>query len=149
MQENDQTLEIHVLFKTLAKKAAEEWNRRSGQSLNLTQARMLSVLHYGGSQKVAELADQLAVTPGAITGIADKLIKQKLVDRRRDEQDRRVVYLSLTEQGNALIGELIEKQQAFYTKVVEHLGHEDVAHLKRILSEMILFIEQSSTTEKE
>ncbi|GGD77594.1 MarR family winged helix-turn-helix transcriptional regulator [Paenibacillus nasutitermitis] len=134
---NEDVMEIHGLFKTLAKKITEEWNKQTESFISLSLFRMLYVLNHKGPQKMAELAECLHVTSGAITGFADKLIERGYVERQRDLEDRRVVYLLITDSGKSLISGLMEKQVHLYSRIVERLAPEDVAHLKRIFIQMI------------
>ncbi|MBW7457763.1 MarR family winged helix-turn-helix transcriptional regulator [Paenibacillus sepulcri] len=142
---NEHAMEIHGLFKTLAKKVTEEWNKQTESLVSLSHFRMLYMLNLRGPQKMADLAECLHVTSGAITGIADKLIERGYIDRNRDLDDRRVVYLNITDSGKALMETLSEKQVLLYSRLVDQLDSEDVAHLKRIFTQMI---ETLNTTEK-
>jgi DNA-binding MarR family transcriptional regulator len=51
--------------------------------------------------KMSDLAASRFLTPAAATGIVDRLIHIGLVQRHFDENDRRVILLSLTEKGQA------------------------------------------------
>lgn len=48
---------------------------------------------------VGELAESMGVKPSAITAMVDRLDKHGFVARDRDEEDRRVVYISLRDSG--------------------------------------------------
>jgi MarR family transcriptional regulator, organic hydroperoxide resistance regulator len=52
-----------------------------------------------------ELADAADVSPAAATEMLDGLVAAGLVRRERSERDRRVVLVSLTERGSALVEE--------------------------------------------
>ncbi|WP_409342690.1 MarR family winged helix-turn-helix transcriptional regulator [Paenibacillus sp. MBLB4367] len=133
-----QSLEIHVLMKSLYKRMKQEWDIRVAEDkLSITQFRMLYHLNLVGPQKVAALAEALDVTPGAITGVADKLFERGLVDRERGGDDRRVVFLRVTDQGKSVIETLLEKNKETVSAFFKHLPDEDVEHLKRILSDVL------------
>lgn len=53
----------------------------------------------------SELADVFNVKKSAITAIIERLWKKGFIQRTRDEHDRRVVYLTLTEVGQDLFRE--------------------------------------------
>ncbi|MBD2846842.1 MarR family transcriptional regulator [Paenibacillus sp. IB182496] len=137
MPYHEQSHEIHTLFKSLMKKVGDAWNRDNDTGLSVTHYRMLHALVQKGKQKVAELAECLQVTPGAVTGLADKLIERGYVVRNRDQDDRRVVYLAVTPQGRTLKDAMEEKHQALYGRLFEQLPETDIAHLKRIFGQMI------------
>ena len=50
-----------------------------------------------------EISRRIFIKPGTITGIVDRLEKKGLVTRNRDNQDRRVVKISITEAGRELV----------------------------------------------
>ncbi|MYL60016.1 MarR family transcriptional regulator [Virgibacillus halodenitrificans] len=51
----------------------------------------------------SEIAAFLGVGKSAITAQINRLDEKGLIIRRRDKQDRRIVYLQLTERGNELV----------------------------------------------
>lgn len=53
-----------------------------------------------GRATVRELAERMEVTPANITGLTDRLEREALVSRSRSSEDRRVVYVRLTERGH-------------------------------------------------
>ncbi|RKN87035.1 MarR family winged helix-turn-helix transcriptional regulator [Paenibacillus ginsengarvi] len=141
---NGQLLELTNMFKSLIKRMSQLWNGRMNDSysITLTQFRTLYILNTKGPQKAAELADILCVTSGAITGLADKLIAKQFIQRQRSEEDRRVVYLSITDQGKEMIGLLLEEQKEVMSLVFKGMHEDDVAHLKRLFMFMLDNIEQ-------
>src|SRR5262249_45382179 len=77
--------------------------------LTSSGAAVLSVLTWGvgrgldtgtpGRATHAELAQRCFFTPATLTGVIDTLEKSGYVRRERDETDRRVVWLVLTDAG--------------------------------------------------
>ena len=51
---------------------------------------------------VTEIVDTLSITKPQMTASADKLIKLGYVDRQYDIEDRRKIYLSITNQGKEI-----------------------------------------------
>ncbi len=70
-----------------------------------------------------ELASMFGVNKSAITAMTNRLVKKGLIQRMRNQNDRRVVYLTLTERGNEWITETEEKihklVESFITKFSE------------------------------
>ncbi|MER3404436.1 MAG: hypothetical protein C4289_04095 [Chloroflexota bacterium] len=85
------------------------------------QVQAAGVLWQHGPLTLSELASRLAVTPPAATALVDKLEKMYWVERVRDAADRRVVWVRLTSEVNA---------------VVENAVQNRVAQLQRFLEEM-------------
>lgn len=59
----------------------------------------LSYIKRFGSCTTTELAEAFCVHKSAITAIVTRLAEKGYIDRIRDQKDRRIVYLSLTEEG--------------------------------------------------
>lgn len=94
-------------FRQVRRQINAEWNTYNVHGLGLTHGRMLIILAESGAQKASALADQLLITCGGVTGIADRLIELGYVKRERGEQDRRVVMLDITDEGLKIVN-LIE-----------------------------------------
>jgi len=74
------------------------------QELGLTppQFYVLATIGYAGSLPFGEIGAKMLVTVSNLTGIVDRLEDKKFVARKRDEKDRRVVHVMLTEKGAKL-----------------------------------------------
>ena len=63
---------------------------------------MLATIGYAGSLPFGEIGAKMLVTVSNLTGIVDRLEGKKFVARKRDEKDRRVVHVVLTDKGAKL-----------------------------------------------
>lgn len=63
---------------------------------------VLATIGYSGSLAFGEIGAKMMVTVSNLTGIVDRLEEKKLVVRKRDDTDRRVVHVTLTEKGTNL-----------------------------------------------
>ncbi len=57
------------------------------------------MLKRGGGGRAGQLAKAADLTPASVTAMLDGLEQRGMVQRRRSEQDRRVVFVSLTPAG--------------------------------------------------
>lgn len=78
--------------------------------LTYPQYLLMLVLWQDGERTVRELADRLKLSPSAVTPLVDRLEIAGLVVRRRDERDRRVVHVELTDQGRSIEADAAEVQ---------------------------------------
>lgn len=78
------------------------------------------------SMNVTELANNLMATKSQMTHLIDQLVAQQVVERLPDERDRRVVNLSLTEQGQVLLLEISKKVQANIKQALSVLTGDDL-----------------------
>ena len=74
------------------------------------------------------------VSPGPdVTRLLDRLEKHGLVQRLRDEQDRRVVRARITEKGLALLEEIDPAVDRILRELLGHLGAPDLQRLIDLL----------------
>lgn len=78
-----------------------------------------------GQMTMGELAEMLSVTHGVATRMVDRLLKKKMVERNRDENDRRVVRISLTKQGTDVAAEAVEGAISFARDVFRGVSQRD------------------------
>ncbi len=67
------------------------------------------------------------------TRLTDKLIQKKLVSRERCDRDRRVVYVSITSKGLALLEEVEREMRPVVAGQLAGITAEDARTLNRIL----------------
>lgn len=77
----------------------------------------------------SELAQRLGVSTSAMTGMVDRLVRPGLVERRRDEDDRRVVWVRLTESGKQAVSEAQRRRRARVREVFGRLGEPELKAL--------------------
>jgi len=84
-------------------KLTKEWNAELDQALapGLTsgQLHVLEILREREPMKPSDFLPLLETTPAAVTTLLDRMERSGLVERRRDEQDRRIVWVYMTELG--------------------------------------------------
>lgn len=131
MTEPRDFLEISSLFKTFLKGVSQDWNKQ-GIRISQTHFKTLYVLRKEGPMMVSQLAAALCLTPAAMTGITDQMLAEGYVRKERAEGDRRVVNITLTEQGESKIQEVHLKQKEVMDGYFSILSDEDMDHLKRI-----------------
>ena len=74
-----------------------------------------------------QLAQILPVKMSRISVVVTKMVGRGLMRRRRLSNDRRVVMLSLTEEGKALTLKLHRRVQAYDARLCEGVGEEEMA----------------------
>jgi MarR family 2-MHQ and catechol resistance regulon transcriptional repressor len=84
--------------------------------LTISQFGALESLLHRGPMCQSELAAKLLMSGGNITLVVSNLEKSGWITRQRDEQDRRFVTVSLTDQGRTFIADLFPRVAAAITK---------------------------------
>src|SRR5262245_29860346 len=85
--------------------ATQDFDEAVGKRLDLNAAerRCLSFL-YAGPQPAGAIAGATALTPAAVTSLIDRLEARGYVARNRSAEDRRKVFVEMTEKARAATG---------------------------------------------
>jgi DNA-binding MarR family transcriptional regulator len=126
MNREEQIIEITEMIRLMSKRWTLEWNKNKLSGVSPTHAAILSILETKGPQKPTSLAAELFVTTGGITGLTDKLVEAGYVQRSRDEEDRRLVFLEITEQGRQLLQEVIKLKREQEKRLFSVLSDEEI-----------------------
>ncbi|MBO9512378.1 MarR family transcriptional regulator [Erythrobacter sp. A6_0] len=93
---DDEHLQVARLTRGLASHLLERATitaRHHG--LGVTEVRAMEQLYLTGPMTAGELGTSLALTSGSVTALVGRLLKNKLVVRTRDEDDRRKVWITI------------------------------------------------------
>lgn len=101
----------------------------------------LFLLHERGHSTVSELSRELKISRPNMTPVLDKLVKYDLVSRRSSKEDRRVVKVEITEEGNDLVRKITERSALEIRERVSSLPEKDLERMCGCLHELktILF----------
>ena len=89
-----------------------------GEQVTLTQYRSLVVLAARGPQRVAALAEAVAVTSPTASRMCERLVRKGLVTRRIDRRDRRQVRIALSPSGRELVDTVTARRRAEIEQLV-------------------------------
>ncbi|GIP61446.1 putative HTH-type transcriptional regulator YpoP [Virgibacillus pantothenticus] len=104
------------------------------EDLPANQLVLLVKLKISGGMKAAEIASFAGVTPGAVTAMCDKLKKAGLITRLRDKEDRRVVTIQLTTEGEKYVQKVFAKFGSSQLREMTTILHEVNQLMSKILS---------------
>jgi DNA-binding MarR family transcriptional regulator len=102
--------------------------------LTNSQYNVLRILRGEGQpMPCLEIAGRMVQVVPAMTGLLDRLEAQGFVSRNRCTEDRRVVYVGLTDAGRSLVDKLDEPVGELHHKVIGHLAPAELSRLSRLL----------------
>ncbi|HPZ09774.1 MAG TPA: MarR family transcriptional regulator [Candidatus Eremiobacteraeota bacterium] len=96
------------------------------QNLKLSHLRALKLMERNHGLKMKEIAETLSIAPSGATYIIDQLIKDNLVERYRVSEDRRVVYIRITEEGQKQIDEFKKAKRDVWKNIIEDLEEREL-----------------------
>lgn len=133
-QERALNLQIKLFRATnsLRQKLARFWD---DHDLTESQFATLEALHHLGPLNHKEIAEKMLTHEANITHVVDNLERDGLVDRRRSEEDRRVVVVHLTDEGRAVISEVFPKFVEFLTETVSVVDQDHQRRLADLAGE--------------
>ena len=111
-------LNAYIKLMRAAESVTSRLNRLlAEQGLTVSQFGSLEALHHLGPMNQTELGRKLLKSGGNITTVVDNLEARGLVLRTRSSEDRRVITVSLTDEGRRLI-------RRIFPRHVEHIVRE-------------------------
>lgn len=96
--------------------------------------------YYG--MKTSDLTKILCITKPATSKMLNTLEENGYIKRCSNKNDRRVVYVRVTDEGEKYLEEEIKKFNNFTFKVIEKIGEEDTDNLIRLFGKLSDVIEE-------
>ncbi|TXC91289.1 MarR family transcriptional regulator [Metabacillus litoralis] len=97
-----------------------------GDFITNDQHYTLRYIHKVGTCTSTELSEEFDVKRSAITAIINRLTEKELIKRTRDENDRRVIYLTLTEKGTELYVKTEEKIRKLVESIITSFDESEI-----------------------
>jgi len=97
--------------------------------ISLVHLNVLFVLSSEAPLPMNRLAELLDVSQASATGIVDRMEQRGLVSRERDADDRRVIRVVLTPQGEGLIADTAIERREKFARLLDLLADDDAAAL--------------------
>jgi DNA-binding MarR family transcriptional regulator len=117
-------------------KLTKDWNTQMEEELapqlTVGQLEVLELLQAHEPMKPSDLLPHLETTPAAVTTLLDRMERNGLVERNRDEGDRRIVWVTMTTFGrsevdrgvnvrNAIVGRSLERVSSHNRQLLVYL----------------------------
>lgn len=96
----------------------------------------LEMLYHLGPQNQNTIGKKLIISKSNVVAVIDKLEKRGLVRRERSRQDRRCIFVHLTDSGQALIEELLPAHAAAITQEMGYLSTAEQKEMGRLCKKL-------------
>lgn len=106
------------------------------ERFDLTIPQYHTLLHLNGHESVcnmSELARSTQQSAASLTGVVDRLLDKRLVERVRPDIDRRQVMVTVTDRGRQLLSAIKHAQHSDMQAVLGVLEPAEIQHLHRLL----------------
>lgn len=105
-------------------------------SVPRSQVHLLRMLDRQGALRMSDLAGLLGISQGSCTALVDRALASRLVMRDRDDDDRRVVWVTLSDHGQEVLSEIRQARAATLAQYLTQLSSEEVETLARLLEQV-------------
>ena len=105
--------------------------------LSAPQLRTICVIGRNENIRMKDIADRMELTTGTVTVMIDRLQQMGLVERRRNESDRRSYKILLSEKGRRYFDEHRKRQRELVRKLANKLSDADRETAERVLEGFI------------
>jgi DNA-binding MarR family transcriptional regulator len=127
-------------------RAMRRWPRGP---LSLVHLNVLIALSDAGPLPMRALAETLDVSQASTTGIVDRMEQRGLVERRRDDEDRRVIRVGLSAAGTQLVEALSTERRERLGRLLDLMTDDELDAFARGVRGMRRAREQFLAAEEE
>lgn len=105
----------------------------------------LMVVDKYGEVTMSQIADSINIPMSTATGIIERLVKKGYIIRDKNESDRRIVSLKLTDKGKIFIEQIKVRISAYVKKIYDSLDEDDREHLFKIFNKIMIAVKDFGT----
>ena len=110
--------------------------------LSMTEIHTIEAVGIKDAKTMGEIAHDLRITVGTLSAAITKLIKKGYVERKRTEEDRRVVLVSLTSKGENIYREHQVFHEEMICAMLSNFSDEEEQVLSKSLEKLNNFFEE-------
>lgn len=125
------------------KQVSEAFGRRL-QNTSITRVQWIALYYLKTQNRISQndLSKLMNVKDSSAGRLIDRLERDGLIKRERNDNDRRVIYISLTDKGDKLISDLIPIGIQFNNDLLEGIDEKELLIYDKVLKKMLSNIEK-------
>lgn len=101
--------------------------------INNTEFFVLYALDANGPLTIQEIASKVHITSGTMTYVIDKLQEKNYIARVRCEEDRRKIFIEMTDNGKSFWDETLKSHTVQLESIFSHVTEEDMLKLIELM----------------
>lgn len=125
---------FRIIFNSVKKHVSEI---EANCGISSSQIWVLWELHQSPGLRVTELASKLSVHQSTASNLIEKMAKNALISKKREDQDQRVVRLYLTEAGTDILKKAPDSPRGVLREAIDQLPNTELAQLQQSLECLI------------
>jgi DNA-binding MarR family transcriptional regulator len=87
-----------------------------------------------GGMTLGDLSQRMMVSNGNVTGLVERLVSQKLIERRADPKDRRAQIVNLTAEGRRAFRTMARTHENWIADMFSGLSRNEIDELMKLLA---------------
>ncbi len=103
----------------------------------MLQVQTLKTIKENSPITASELASRLQMSPSALTQMTDRLIKSKFISRKNDKNDRRLILLSLTSDGEEHLASILKRMEQKANQILAPISAKDLEIVVTIFEDFL------------
>ncbi len=103
----------------------------------MSQMRVLIAIQKNSISNLNEIAKFFKISPSAITQLVNELVKKQLLVRQVDKNDKRIINLKLTTNGEKILAQMQKEHMDLLTSIFQSLSDEDLLVLDNLQKKIV------------
>lgn len=104
--------------------------------LNTSEFTVLDLLYHKGRQTVHQICQNVFMASGSMTYVIDKLEKKELVIREHCPEDRRAIYIMITDKGRKFMNDIFPEYQMVIENLFQALNDKEKRDMINIVGKI-------------
>lgn len=109
----------------------------------------LFMLQQRGEATMSQLASDMGLQKSTLTNIRQRLTKRGLIQHYRDANDQRIIWISLTAEGEEFANRVLETMSRMLQKIKEALTSDELEQLITLLLKVANVVQTTEQKQKE
>ncbi|WP_088040556.1 MarR family winged helix-turn-helix transcriptional regulator [Bacillus sp. EAC] len=105
-------------------------------NLGITEFSVLEVLYQKEKQTIQQIGNSILVSSGSMTYVIDKLEQRSLLCRIPCPDDRRVIHVELTDDGNELMNQIMPKYHDLINSMFDSLDLDETYTFVKLMKKV-------------
>lgn len=122
----------------------EQWNR-TFLDYSKNEIFTLFLVYRKGQVNMTEIADYLGVPLNTVTGIVSRLEKRDVLVRQRDESDKRIVVVNMSDLGTSFLKEQMKEIEKYLDRILSLLTEEETDYAISLLGRIFQALQTDCT----
>ncbi|MEG0774224.1 MarR family transcriptional regulator [Clostridium sp.] len=140
-------IDIKKFVNTFEDLARVERHNQTILGIKKSEARVLLCIEYLSEEKeckvnISEISKNLSITSPSTTEFVKNLTNKGYIERHVNQNDKRVVEITLTDEGEKIVQELKKYFNSLFSGIIERLGREQSELLLELLSKVNIYLNE-------